>query len=274
MTTEADDTLLAAAKAGDRAALSKLLAQYEGPIYRFGTALCGDPERAKDVLQETLLAMARGLPDFRGGSSLSTWAYTIARRFCIKARRKRRHAPELVSLEGTDADDDRPAVDAPAPDPQPDQALAERRIGAAVQEAIARLEPAQREVLVLRDVEGLSASEVAEVLDLSVQAVKSRLHRARLTVRETLAPLLDPSPLAPPGPSACPDLLAALSHHLEGDLDTRACEAMEKHLEGCARCRASCSSLKRSLALCRTTPSAEVPRAIQDAVRRAVRELA
>lgn len=263
-----DRALLEAARAGDRGALNALLTRYEGPIYRFGTTLCRDPEGAKDVLQETLLAMARGLPDYRGDASLSTWLFTIARSFCIKQRRRRKHTPELVSLEG---DGLSPAAETAAQGPLPDEALAEQRTAAAVQEAIGTLPADQREVLVLRDVEGLSANEVAAVLALSVPAVKSRLHRARLALRGALAPLVGAAPEAPTPPT-CPDLVAALSQHLEGDLDARACAAMERHLEGCARCRGACDSLKKTLALCQSAPQAEVPPAVRDAVRVALRD--
>jgi RNA polymerase sigma-70 factor, ECF subfamily len=129
-----------------------------------------------------------------------------------------------------------------------------------------------REVLVLRDVEGLSAAEVAEVLGVSVQAVKSRLHRARISVRAHVAPLLGIAPEggdAPPG--TCPDVLELFSRHLEDEISADACAEMERHLEACGRCRGTCESLKRTLALCRTSPSAPVPPGVQESVRRAVR---
>jgi RNA polymerase sigma-70 factor (ECF subfamily) len=129
-----------------------------------------------------------------------------------------------------------------------------------------------REVLLLRDVEGLSAAEVAEVLGVSVQAVKSRLHRARLSVRARVAPLLGIAPeagTAPPG--TCPDVLELVSRYLEGEISADVCAEMERHLAACGRCRATCESLKRTLALCRTSPPAPVPSAVQDSVRVAVR---
>lgn len=266
--TESERVLLDAARAGDRKALSALLSRYEGPIYRFGTSLCRDPEKAKDVLQATLLAMARGLPTYRGDASLSTWLFTIARSFCIKQQRTRKHAPALVSL---DAEDDAATPELSDRAPLPDEALARRRMADAVQRAIAALPEDQREVLVLRDVEGLAASEVAEVLGLSVPAVKSRLHRARLAARVALAPLVAP-PEDTPAPATCPDLVAAFSQHLEGDLEPNACAAMERHLADCPRCQGACDALKQTLFLCRTAPRAEVPPALRDAVQVALRE--
>jgi RNA polymerase sigma-70 factor (ECF subfamily) len=136
--------------------------------------------------------------------------------------------------------------------------------------AIAGLQPAQREVLVLRDVEGLSAPEVAKVLGTSVDAVKSRLHRARVAVREALAPLMGrPSDERPREPM-CPDVLTLFSQHLEGDLDPAVCATMEAHLAGCGRCRGTCESLKRTLAVCRQLPTPEVPASIAASIRRAI----
>src|SRR5512143_3531332 len=94
MQDEADRTLLERARAGDHRALESLLERHQAQVYRFGMKMCRDPEDAKDVLQDTLLAMARGVKDFRGASSVSTWLYTIARSFCIKKRRRSKFAPD------------------------------------------------------------------------------------------------------------------------------------------------------------------------------------
>ncbi len=178
--------------------------------------MCRDPEDAKDVLQDTLLAMARGVRDFRGASSLSTWLYTIARSFCIKKRRRSKFAPEEERSLDTDL-----AAEArhwsPPRATAPDEALAGRQVERALEQAIAALEPMYREVLLLRDVEGLTAPEVAEVVGASVQAVKSRLHRARLSVRERVAPLLGVE-APPPAPERCPDVLMMFSRHLEDEI--------------------------------------------------------
>src|SRR5918911_2343703 len=89
-----DENLLTDARAGDRAALERLLELHQRRVFRFGLKMCGGEDDAKDVLQETLLAAARGIRDFRGASSVSTWLYTIARSFCIKSRRTSKFAPE------------------------------------------------------------------------------------------------------------------------------------------------------------------------------------
>jgi RNA polymerase sigma-70 factor (ECF subfamily) len=266
-----DERLLAAARGGDRRALEALLERHQAQVYRFGMKMCRDPEDAKDVLQDTLLAMARGVRDFRGASSLSTWLYTIARSYCIKKRRRGKFEPEAERSLDTDA-----AVEAArlaAPGLEPDEALAGREVEGALERAIASLDPMYREVLLLRDAEGLTAPEVAEVLGLSVEAVKSRLHRARLAVRERVAPILGIGAPAPAAPGTCPDVLTLFSQHLEDEISADRCAEMERHLEGCARCRGTCDSLKRTLALCRTTgASVAVPAAVQATVRRALRD--
>jgi RNA polymerase sigma-70 factor (ECF subfamily) len=263
--------LLEAARAGDAAALDTLLTRYQPRIYRFGMKMCRRPEDAADVLQDTLLAMARGLRDFRGASSVSTWLYTIARSYCIKKRRRSKFAPEReLSLEAEARDEVGGLAD---PRRRPDETLEARRLEEALARSIASLDPKYRDVLVLRDVEGLPASEVAQVMGLTIEAVKSRLHRARASVRERVAPVLG---LAQPpergGKRPCPDIVRMFSRHLEGELSSNICAEMEKHLEACGFCQASCDSLKKTLSLCRLSPAPEVPAALQAKIRAGIRD--
>jgi RNA polymerase sigma-70 factor (ECF subfamily) len=264
-----DEHLLAGARKGDRQALEALLERHQPQVYRFGMKMCRDPEDAKDVLQDTLLAMARGVRDFRGASSISTWLYTIARSFCLKKRRRSKFAPAEERSLDTEAAVEAGRLAAAGQDPA--ETLAGKQVEEALEQAIAALDPTYREVLLLRDVEGLTAPEVAEIVGASVQAVKSRLHRARLSVRERVAPLLGVEP-AEPASSACPDVLMVFSQHLEDQISAERCAEMERHLEGCPRCRGTCDSLKRTLALCRTAgPSVPVPPSVQTSVRTALR---
>jgi RNA polymerase sigma-70 factor (ECF subfamily) len=258
------DPLLDAARRGDADALDALLADVQPRVYRFSLQMCGRPEDAQDVLQETLFAAARTLPAFRGESSVSTWLYTIARRFCMKKRRRRASAPDVVSIEAEPEAARRLA----APDRGPERRLADEELASALRSAIAALEPASREVLVLRDVEGLGADDVAKVTGLSVPAVKSRLHRARLAVRHRLEPLLTP---APASRSGCPDVVRLLSRHLEGEISPETCAEMERHVAACAGCRGACDSLRETLRVCRSSPSPEVPGEVAQAIRRGVR---
>jgi RNA polymerase sigma-70 factor (ECF subfamily) len=270
-----DATLLERARTGDRQALEDLLSRHQRRVYRFGLKMCRDPEDAKDVLQETLLAVARTVKDFRGASSVSTWLYTIARSFCIKKRRRSKFAPEQEeSLDSREPGLEARQVMDPGRGPEDD--LAGRQIESALEQAISGLDPMYREVLVLRDVEGLTAPEVAEVMGLTVEAVKSRLHRARVAVRAALAPLLgvpEPAPAAGATPTpGCPDIVQLFSEHLEGEISAGVCATMEAHLARCPSCQSRCDSLQRTLALCKAAPLPEVPPAVQADVRRAVRK--
>jgi RNA polymerase sigma-70 factor (ECF subfamily) len=262
-----DEQLLTAARAGDVRALERLLERHQPQVYRFGMRMCRDREDAKDVLQDTLLAAARTIREFRGASSISTWLYAIARSFCIKRRRRTDGGGPLVqSVDRNATTDVKRLVDPASP---PDEALGERQVERALEQAIADLEPMYREVLVLRDMEGLTAPEVAEVLGLSTSAVKSRLHRARLSLRAALAPLLG---LPETARGTCPDVLTLFSQHLEDEISAEVCAQMESHLEACGRCRVTCDSLKRTLALCRTSAGrTEVPLQVQATVKTALK---
>ncbi len=282
---DANDTqLLERAREGDRQALEALLARHQRSVYRFGLKMCRDEEDAKDILQETLLAVARNVKDFRGASSVSTWLYTIARSFCIKKRRRSKFAPEQEeSLEAREPGEAARQIADPAR--PPDETLAGRQIEVALEQAIASLDPMYREVLVLRDVEGLTAPEVGEVMGLSVEAVKSRLHRARVAVRAAVAPLLGiPEAASAPvaavaalrqaqGEELCPDIVDLFSKHLEGEISANLCAEMERHLSRCPACDARCQSLQKTLALCKAAPLPEVPASVQASVRDALRQL-
>jgi RNA polymerase sigma-70 factor (ECF subfamily) len=258
-----DDDLLAAARAGAPEAIEALLERYQERVFGFGLRMCGDREDAEDVLQDTLLAAAEGMKHFRGGSSLSTWLYTIARSFCIKKRRRSKFAPvEEVSLDGM-------KTTLPSPAASPDELASRREVRRALTAALESLDPESREVLILRDMEGLTAPEVATVTGASVDAVKSRLHRARLAIRAHLEKALAEAPRA--SGRDCPDVLTALSHELEGDLDPEICATLQRHLDACPSCRGACDSLKQTLAICARLPAGPVPAAVKDSVRAALR---
>jgi RNA polymerase sigma-70 factor (ECF subfamily) len=261
---DTDRELLDAVRAGDRGALERLLARHQAAVYRFGAKMCRDEEDAKDVLQETMIAAVRSIPEFRGTSAVSTWLYAIARSFCIKKRRTSKFAPER--MESLEAQPEQAArvVDARR---SPEDDAAGRQLRSALEAAISELEPMYREVLVLRDVEGPSAAEVAEITGASVEAVKSRLHRARTAVRERIAPSLAPSP---PVPADCGRVTELFSQRLEGEIDANACAEMEKHLARCEDCRGRCESLRTTLSLCRSAGGPRVPAHVERSVREAL----
>lgn len=257
-----DDQLLIQARAGERAALEELLERHEPQIYRFALRMCGAQEAARDVLQETLLAAFKGLREFRGDARLSTWLFQVARSFCTKANRKR--AGEPATHEPLDA----PAAAHLESDAAraPDAVAHAKEIGAVLRAALAALPEQQREVIVLKDVHGLPVEEVAAVIGESVAATKSRLHRARMALRELLRGVLgEREPGAP-----CPELALELAGYVEGDIDRTTCERMEAHLARCPRCSEACESLKSTVKLCSAVEGDEVPAPIQAAVRAAL----
>jgi len=253
---QADEQLIAAARAGDRAAIEELLGRYEPSIYRFGLRMCGDEDAAREVLQETLLAAFRYLPGFRGEASLSTWLYQIARSFCIKERRGHKPTRSL---------DDQEASELVDPAPAPDARVHAREIGEALSRAISTLPADQREVLILRDVEGLSAEEAAAVVGIEVGALKSRLHRARMALRALLAGFVGDQDTEP-----CPELAQELSAYVGAEIDQAMCVQIENHLAACARCAGVCDALKRTVSMCRRIPGDEVPATVRAAVRGAI----
>jgi RNA polymerase sigma-70 factor, ECF subfamily len=253
--------LLAAVKRGDRAAAEELIALHEPQIYRFGLRMCGDEETAREVLQETLLAAFKSLGGFRGEAALSTWLYQIARSFCIKERRREHPEDPIEEARGI-----------AGAEPGPEATTHAREIGAALGAAIRALSPEQREVVILRDVEGLSAEEAAGVIGIEVGALKSRLHRARLDLRAHLADLLGDDVEAG-GPAPCPELAHELSAYASSEIDEAACVKIEEHLARCPRCAGACEVLRRTVSLCRALPGDEVPAPVRAAVRRAVHAL-
>jgi RNA polymerase sigma-70 factor (ECF subfamily) len=262
--SETEAGLLEAARRGDRLALTALLGRHQQRVFGFGLKMCGDPEDAKDVAQETLLTMARTMRDFRGEASLSTWLYTVARSFCIKKRRRTKGAPATHEPL-----DQVPQHSADQHAASPEQMLLGREARETVAAALDQLEPEAREVVILRDIEGLSAAEVSQVTGLSVPAVKSRLHRARQALREHLLAVVGGDTDAPASPS-CPDVLTMLSRKLEDEISTDVCAEMEQHVAGCPHCRGLCDSLKQTLAVCKALPTVAVPQEVQDSLRKAV----
>jgi RNA polymerase sigma-70 factor (ECF subfamily) len=256
--------LLEAARSGDRAAAEALLDRHQAAVYRFARRMCARPEDARDVLQETLLAAWRGLPAFRGDASLVTWLFQIARSFCTKARRTRVGEPRMhEALDATDV------VAVPTGEADSPQARAQaHEVTDVLRAALASMPDHYREVLLLKDAEGLSAEEVAAVLGEKVPGVKSRLHRARLELRRLLDGVLEESL---EGGEACPELAEELAGEAGGDVDRVTCEQMEAHMARCARCAKACDRLKDTVRMCSRSEGDEVPAPIAAAVRRALR---
>jgi RNA polymerase sigma-70 factor (ECF subfamily) len=188
-TPETDEQLVRKAQQDDENAFGELVHRYESKVYSLALKMLRNPEDAEDVLQDTFLRAYRGIKSFQGNSTFSTWIYRITANSALM-RLRRKHLP-TVSIE--DADERESPINIADWAPGPVEQLLSQETQRAMSEAVESLPPEFRQVFVLRDIEELSNSEVAEILDLSVAAVKSRLHRARLKVRDRLAPYFSES---------------------------------------------------------------------------------
>jgi len=164
---------------GDRRAFEELLARYENRIFRFGFRMCGHREDAEDVVQDTFVSAFRYLKGFRGEASLSSWLMKIASSACLKKRRLKKNEPK-VHAEFDETVATPPLGDGAAgPEATPDSLVMSAETRAQFRQALDQLPQHYKIVLVLRDIEGMSVRETAEMLDLTESAVKVRLHRAR-----------------------------------------------------------------------------------------------
>ena len=178
--------LVAKARQGDTASFSILLRRYEGKIFRLAMNITQNREDAEDVLQESFLKAYEHLDQFLGNSKFYTWIVRIAVNQALMKLRKRR-SDRAVSLdEQIDTGEDTVVREIAAWDPDPEQRYSQEELHTILSEVIDELAPIYRTVFTLRDVDGLSTEETAEALDLSVPAVKSRLLRARLQLRDKL----------------------------------------------------------------------------------------
>jgi RNA polymerase sigma-70 factor (ECF subfamily) len=181
------DAFLEKLRAGDSAAFAQLVEANQRNVYNLALRMLNNPQEAEDVLQETFLSAYKALPSFEGRSSLSTWLYRIASNASLM--RLRRKQPETTSidepLELEEGDSlPREFVDWSS---VPEDELLDEESRRVMDEAVAELPEGLRIVFILRDIEGLSTQEAGEVLELSESAVKTRLHRARLALREKLS---------------------------------------------------------------------------------------
>jgi RNA polymerase sigma-70 factor, ECF subfamily len=189
-----DEELIREARLGDKSAFNSLVKRYEETVFRFSLKLCRDKGRAEEVLQDTFINVYRKLGSFDGKAKFSTWLYTIVANNCLMKRRKRK----LQGLE-----DPLELLDDPASSPDgkfarqvvrwedsPADILLGKELRRLLDEAILKLPEIYRAVFILRDVEGKSNDETATMLNISREAAKSRLRRARAFLREQLDPYM------------------------------------------------------------------------------------
>jgi RNA polymerase sigma-70 factor (ECF subfamily) len=169
------------AQAGDRAAFARLVTAYQGPVYNLCYRMLGSAPEAEDAAQETFVRVYAKLHTYQADKKLSSWILSIASHYCID-RLRRRHG-DALSL-----DDEEVATVLPSRQAGPEEISMRNEVREEVQAAVNRLDPAYRVPLILRYWHDLSYNEIADVMGLTVQAVKSRLHRARLQMMEEARP--------------------------------------------------------------------------------------
>ena len=183
-----DFDLIQAINSGEVDKFQDLVKRYEAKLYNFSLRMCRDPSDAEDMIQDTFLNVFRYLKNFRYEAKFKNWLYKVAASTCIKKRRKSKFAPEKeLSLE-----EFLPNDEAEKPDHVPQWALIpldkllNEELAGVINKTIVSLPKKYRLVIVLRDIEGFSTTETAQILNLSLSNVKVRLHRARLYLRDKL----------------------------------------------------------------------------------------
>lgn len=254
---------------GDDEALDQALVLLQNTIFSFSMRVCGQREDAEDTMQEVLAKSVPHLPKFESAKALLVWLYKVAKNRCLMSRRRSKFAPkEDLSLD--ELMPDRKELEQLTADGSinPEMLAIRSQEAARLRDAIQKLPPQYRIVLVMRDMEGLTDEEVAEITGLRSGTVRVRLHRARLFVRKELMKAWKPTrsktgrTIAARAlsnmqsrPARCKAMFAELSDYLDEQLDDSLCEELERHLDGCEPCQVFLASLKATIDECRKSPS-------------------
>jgi RNA polymerase sigma-70 factor (ECF subfamily) len=186
-----DRELVERAQRGEGAAFAELVQRHQRQLYRLALRMTGSEADAQEVLQEAFLNAYQKLPNFRGEAQFSSWLYRIAANSALMRLRRKRRAPDALTDQPLELQGPKFSAEGflePQNDwsQRADSQMMDRELGSAIDQAVAALPDDYRTVFLLKDVDGLSNEEIAAALDLTVPAVKSRLHRARLALREKL----------------------------------------------------------------------------------------
>ena len=249
-------------KDGNDASVEQALTLLQDTVFSFSMRVCGHREDAEDTMQEVLLQSVPQLPKFDSPKALVVWLYKVAKTRCLMSRRKSKFAPAReLSLD--ELMPDRNELEQLSSDGSinPEAFAIRSEQASRLRAAVQKLPPQYRIVLVLRDMEGLTDDEVAEVTGVRPGTVRVRLHRARLFVRKELMRMWRPrerkkvSVRAHPAenlrPARCKEMLAELSDYLDQQLDDSLCQELERHVDGCGPCQAFVASLEATIDYCR-----------------------
>ncbi|HZC25119.1 MAG TPA: sigma-70 family RNA polymerase sigma factor [Candidatus Binatia bacterium] len=249
---------------GDDAGVEQALALLQNTVFSFSMRVCGHREDAEDTMQEVLLKSVPQLPKFASPKALVVWLYKVAKNRCLMNRRKSKFAPAReLSLE--ELMPDRKELEQLSADGKinPESFAIRSEEASRLRNAVQKLPPQYRIVLVLRDMEGLTDDEVAEITGLRAGTVRVRLHRARLFVRKELMRTWtgrvgkNVRPQRRPHhenrPARCKAMFAELSDYLDERLDDSLCDEFERHMAGCEPCQAFIASLEATIEQCRNS---------------------
>jgi RNA polymerase sigma-70 factor (ECF subfamily) len=186
------EMLVERARQGDRAAFGQLVDEYKDKIYNYVARMLNDPYEAEDVTQEAFLRAYRSLPRFRGASSFHTWLYRIASNLAIDVVRKRKRQDPTFSLdEPLESDDGEYEREIPDDTGSPEDRTSTRETRVAVRRAIMDLPEKLRDVMILYELQGETYEDIADILDVPLGTVKSRLFNARNRLKESLEELVE-----------------------------------------------------------------------------------
>lgn len=266
----------------DEKSLEEALALLQSTVFSFSMKVCGQREDAEDTMQEVLLKSVPTLPKFDSPRALMVWLYKVAKSRCLMSRRKSKFAPkEAFSLE--ELMPDRTELESLSGTAQatPESTFLRREKAKRLRDAVQKLPPEYRLILVLHDMEELSDQDIVEITGLRAGTIRVRLHRARLFVRKELANQEQAHAVRRaasataekpqhPRERSCKEMFAELSNYLDDELDDSLCEQLEKHMEGCDPCKAFLSSLESSIQQCRTAPNEAVDPRLAAELRREI----
>ena len=193
MTDLREQKWIAAAREGDQGAFEELVRLYEKRVLALTQRMCKNPEDAAEAAQEAFFAAWRGLKNFRGDSSFSTWIYRLASNACVDLMRREGKRQTAVSL-----DDEELNLDLPSPLPSPQEEAERQELRERIEAGLQALPPEYRAALVLREIQQLRYDEIGQVLNVDIGTVKSRINRGRKKLRSFL---LERGNFSPPPPS-------------------------------------------------------------------------
>ena len=247
---------------GDDRSIDRALSLLQNTVFSFSMRVCGQREDAEDTMQEVLLKSVPQLPKFDSPKALLVWLYKVAKNRCLMSRRKSKFAPiQALSLEELMPDRNELAQLTADGRVNPESFAIRSEQASRLRQAVQKLPPQYRILLVLRDMEGLTDDEVAEITGVRAGTARVRLHRARLFVRKELMRTWMAGsekkvrglrrPPQESRPAHCKAMFAQLSDYLDEQLDDSLCEELERHMTGCQPCQAFVATLEATIEQCR-----------------------